>query len=908
MSRSISLLLASCVLLAFLPTSALFAQIKPYQPAEVLLGVRGKLRVNGLYYMNAAPVASLSSRVLDVAPDNGANKTTTTDGANFAFAVKPGQLYNFQFAAEDYEWADIQFDVPAGYILKIGRPYCPLSPRTTFRAQGSISYSVNLTLTPADGLFSLAAGYGTNPSLQPKVNWGISLGALPDGNWAGAIRWWQREFDDSLLSNFSLSYDGSVAQGIYTAAYADGSLKYIDADNVIVVIERGANRGYWIKFYSGDTLVTGITADTDHVPNVNGATPFITYEVSNPNPSGSTLDPAYGIDIKRTQPYLDDAGNTAAKTDHWVIKRELRGTQYALVMSQADGTRDVVVVATTPSGGQWTETTSIGTVSKVQRTLQTFPWGTEITSEISDPQGAALTTLYDYHTGSYSYYNAGAVYWAPGSASVGKLKKITRPDGSWETYSYYEDSARYGQLKQILRPWDDTTSETSGTVQSLSYAYAGEGLAANANVQIVPGLSFLSQLAAVETQVGGTSVGRVFSATPTGTSDPSNGLPVFDPLPITLSTDYSVWPSGDAPIVTRTQRAYSGESTYETTVTRSFASWANPDFAGKLYSQTNPDGTRTSASYHTGTYADYTDSATQWSQTGFAPGAGTARCDTYLTGASSNPGMGAVQFTTDSISNTAIDPVWMVPFKSLRKQTIYDVFSRPVLNLTYVFVGGTSFQLIGWEKRTYNPDSTLATKQTHTGELWSGTYVAGRLRTETRPDGTITKYTYNTLNQVTEREELGQPGETPNWPDQPALRTAYTVDLLGRVTQTAVLGSNNQPGRVTSASYNPAGQLVSETAEDGLATSYLYELGGRRVTATLPGGATRITETSSMAPSKLPPAPPSSPSITVNRSPLTAQLSSRRTWARPTHPVGQSLIAIGWVARCAKCTRPRSLE
>ncbi|MBI5425305.1 MAG: RHS repeat-associated core domain-containing protein [Opitutae bacterium] len=840
MSRSIFLLLARCALLALLPGATLFAQIKPYQPNEVLLGVRGKLRVNGLYYMNAAAASSPGTRVLDVAPDNGPNKATTTDGANFAFSVKPGQLYSFQFSAGDYDWADIQFDVPAGYVLKIGRPYCPLSPRTTFRAQGSISYSVNLTLTPADGLFSLAAGYGTNPSLQPKVNWGISLGAMPDGNWAGAVRWWQREFDDALLSNSSLSYDGSVAQGIYTAAYADGSLKYIDADNVVVIIERGANRGYSIKFYTGDTWITGITADTDHVPNVNGATPFVTYEVSNPNPNGSTLDPAYGIDLKRTQPYLDDAGNPATKTDHWIIKRELRAGQYALVMSQADGARDVVVVATTPSSGQWTETTTVGTVSKVQRTFQTFPWGTEITSEVNDPQGAALTTTYDYHAGSYSYYNVGAVYWSPGSASVGKLKKITRPDGSWETYSYYEDSARYGQLKQILRPWDDAPSETSGTAQVMSYAYAAESIATNANVQIVPGLSFLSQLAGVETQVGATSVGRVYYATPTATVDPSNGFPVFDPLPISLSTAYSVWPSGDAPIVTRTQRAYSGASAYETTVTRTFASWANPDYAGKLYSQTNPDGTRTSASYHTGTYADYTESTTQWSQTGFAPGAGSARCDTFLTGASTNPGMGAVQFTTDTISTTAIDPVWMVPFKSLRTQTIYDVFARPVLNLTYVFVGGTSFQLIGWEKRAYNIDGTLASKQTHTGELWSGTYVAGRLRAETRPDGTITKYTYNALNQVTEREELGQPGETPIWPGQPALRTVYTVDLLGRVTQTAVLASNNQPGRVSSASYNLAGQLVSETAEDGLSTTYAYTNAGRTVTATLPGGATKV--------------------------------------------------------------------
>lgn len=841
MSRSLFLLLARWAWVALMPVSALLAQVKPYQPTEVLLGVRTKLRAEGLYYISATSARSPNTRVLDVAIDNGPDRSTPKDSPNLAFPVRPGELYSFAFSG-GYDWADFQFDVPAGYVLKIGRPFCELSPRTTFRAQGSISYIVNLTLTPTDGLTSLAAGYASNPSLQPKIDWGISLGALPNGEWAGAVRWWRREFDDSLLSNSSLSYDGSVAQGIYTAAYADGSLKYIDADNAIVVIERGANRGYWIKFYPGDTVVTGITADTDHVPNVNGATPLVTYEVSNPNPNGSTLDPAYGVDLKRTQPYLDDVGNLVDKVDHWVIKR--RSSDNALVMSQADGTRDVVVVATTPSGGQWTETTTIGTVSKVLRTFQTFPWGPEITSEVNDPQGAALTTTYEYHTGTYQYWappsTTGAVYWSPGSASVGKLKKITRPDGSWETYSYYQDSARYGQLQQILRPWDDATSETSGTAQSTTYAYTAENIATNANVQIVPGLSFLSQLAAIETRVGNTSVGRVYYATPTAAVDSTNSLPVFESLPMALATDYSLYPYGDAPIVTRNQRAYASGSLYETTTIRTFASWAYPSYAGKLYSQTNPDGTRTSASYHTGTYADYTDSATQWAQTGFTPGTGNARCDTFLTGAAANPGMDAVQFTTDTISNTAIDPVWLVPFKSLRTQTIYDVFSRPVLNLTYVFTGGASFQLIGWEKRTYNLDGTLASKQTHTGELWTGTYVAGRIRTETRPDGTITKYSYNALNQLTEREEMGQLGETPIWPDQDGLRTLYTLDLLGRAVTTTVDNGNNQPGRVTSATYDLAGRLTSETAEDGLTTAHTYTNGGRTITTTMPGGTTRI--------------------------------------------------------------------
>jgi RHS repeat-associated protein len=77
-----------------------------------------------------------------------------------------------------------------------------------------------------------------------------------------------------------------------------------------------------------------------------------------------------------------------------------------------------------------------------------------------------------------------------------------------------------------------------------------------------------------------------------------------------------------------------------------------------------------------------------------------------------------------------------------------------------------------------------------------------------------------------------------------------TVTQSGRTTTVRVndgtpnVTSGGQPGRVTTSTVDVAGRTLSETT-DGLTTSYAYAMvtgGGRKVTATLPSGATSIRE------------------------------------------------------------------
>ena len=69
-------------------------------------------------------------------------------------------------------------------------------------------------------------------------------------------------------------------------------------------------------------------------------------------------------------------------------------------------------------------------VSNILTTKTRFAWGWEITSEVVDPEGDALLTLYDYYTTGETTGPDNS------TAGIGKLQSVTRPDGSQMVYEY----------------------------------------------------------------------------------------------------------------------------------------------------------------------------------------------------------------------------------------------------------------------------------------------------------------------------------------------------------------------------------------------------------------------------------------------------------------------------------------
>ena len=110
----------------------------------------------------------------------------------------------------------------------------------------------------------------------------------------------------------------------------------------------------------------------------------------------------------------------------------------------------------------------------------------------------------------------------------------------------------------------------------------------------------------------------------------------------------------------------------------------------------------------------------------------------------------------------------------------------------------------------------------------------------------VTSYEYDAFDRLVKetREGVQAFGDEPPLAAIAAVETHYTLDTLGRVVKTTIPVSGG-PDLETSRVYDDTGRIQSETDEAGLTTQYVYDTtagGGRKVTVTLPGGLTRITE------------------------------------------------------------------
>lgn len=103
--------------------------------------------------------------------------------------------------------------------------------------------------------------------------------------------------------------------------------------------------------------------------------------------------------------------------------------------------------------------------------------------------------------------------------------------------------------------------------------------------------------------------------------------------------------------------------------------------------------------------------------------------------------------------------------------------------------------------------------------------------TQTGADGTAVRTTYTSAGALLNTRKIGRAGA-------PDVISASSENGLESSSTTTAGGLTRKATSVRDI----AGRTVSSTDENGLTTTYAYELGGRRVIETLPNGGTRITE------------------------------------------------------------------
>lgn len=152
---------------------------------------------------------------------------------------------------------------------------------------------------------------------------------------------------------------------------------------------------------------------------------------------------------------------------------------------------------------------------------------------------------------------------------------------------------------------------------------------------------------------------------------------------------------------------------------------------------------------------------------------------------------------------------------------------------------GSGFTLLSWENYTYDSAGRVLTRVASNGATISNTYTGGRLTSTVGVDGTETQFTYDVLGRVTTSIKKGV-AASGSYSAQGDITTTYTYDGAGRTTQTVASGGSLS--LTSSAAYDLAGRQTSSTSPGSYTSGFSYSSGGKVVTATLPSGATKISE------------------------------------------------------------------
>ncbi len=786
------------VFLALFVTGPLLAQKSPKETAKISLGAHFQISVanasSATTYRTLWTDPTTSTTIYDATASVAADPTVApVQSTPVMEQITPGRLYLLTISSPKLNSVDLQFNQPPGYQIFIANGgSAPMTPHTTIAAGSfggtSGSMTIYFYIAPNDRTNFLAPGYARAPRIA-DVTWAVSVGSLADGTTAGALRWQSTTVAQNLLDASSLNYVSPNASEIYTYSYSDGTIKYIGTNQVQIYVRRnsGTNSGYKIEVYD-PTVSYSYPGGDPTQPWTFASADEKEYTISNPDSSWlgrvkiNKLDRASGLN------------------EDWILSQS-GGTT---TVTQTSSLRVITETSTSgPGTGQRTAVITVADASstvavKRTRVYQTYPWGEELLTDTADPDGLALTTTYDY-------YNT-----TSGDGHYTKLKSVKNPDGSWAMYDYYDDFARWGEVAAVYKPWQDAPTDPSTATltncQVTAYSYAGER-------SIFQELSAGSQ----------TTINGVVAAK------------TVDVPSVATNSAYS------EPVRTDTVQAYSSASLWLTTVTKTFHNTADLAYNGKLYSQTNPDGTKVAASYLTGDLTNNTH-GTSWSSTVVTP-SGTAGtwCETYLFGTATQSDCSAVQYSTDGMTGgKAIDPVWMVPNRSYRRQVFRNAAGNPIFDMTQVFTG-SAFQLISWQECAYTTDGLVTSCRKSTGEYTTYSYTNGKVSTQTNPDGTSIQNTFDALMRVTKSEKAAASGYS-GYPSQGAIDTNYAYDAAGHVLTATVQPAAGGTSLTSTATYNLAGLPTGQTDPTGLSSTVAYANGGRTVTTTLPNGGTQIAD------------------------------------------------------------------
>ena len=771
----------------FLILSGLFvaSRLWAMTPVPLLEPVGFSCRISG--DGGAMMIVYDESSTAPVVSQGVVNQTLESD-LNTAW-LRPGKTYLVNFGSSGSSEYWLSFTAPAGYAVYLDDNPVDLIYENTGPAPFSRNYK--LELHPLSSIPGMRAGQFSGIDVGKAISWEVGLSGLRTGRSAGRILFKERD----LVTNAPASRDR-----LYFSAPGDVSQIEVVKDGLSnqVVRQIGTPQcyvdlvditgGYEMRFYSAISSWTG----TMYL--FTGLTPWKVIKVENPAASQLKITETEGS-VSRVS-FLSLTSGTVASG------------AYVFTLQEGDGAtwpRTTVFTSTLPSSPALSPRdldvavkNAAGTVSaETKYHFVTKAWGEEITEVYADPGGAQLTT-------SYTYYET-----APTSGSEAqrgnyrKVKSVVSPTGAWASYAYYDDWNRRGQLEVETRPFVDSPATVQAAdvtvgnsihhdyVADFSGRYRIESSTENRVTNIRAGLS---------------------AATPT-LNQTRNGL-YFTGLALAASANAT------------TQQS----STVETIDAQAPN---NPDYQGLPLAVIRPDGTMDSYGYYNGSYSSgvFTVSSSP-----------TSPCFRTIVWHGTTNSSGADSYA--SFDGFDLRTIYLVANKSTKKVTIRNQAGDVLRTETHVYTGGGNFSLLSTDDYNYDVAGRPTQHYASNGAVTENFYTNGRLTSTVGETGTETDFTYDALGRTSATIKKGVPA-SGGCPAQVDITTTNTYDGADHITQAQTSGG--ALALTTTAAYDLAGRLTQTVENSGsanaLATGYAYSSGGKIVTVTLPGGATRITET-----------------------------------------------------------------
>ncbi len=479
--------------------------------------------------------------------------------------------------------------------------------------------------------------------------------------------------------------------------------------------------------------------------------------------------------------------------------------------------------------------------SVVDKVYTVFPWGEELTAEIQDPQGAALTTSYIYYTST----SDGAAY--------GRLKQMIEPSGHWERYGYDEGGRQNKVVTQYLSNGPGT-GDASNRVRTTTWSTSAPqrtevetvaGLEVSRQYEVNYGTTVSYSVQALGTAGGWSGNQNLITKTTRLDSGPFAGEPARIENSDGTVTTYQRSISGGLKTVIEDRGVASGAGT----VTKGTRTTTTYDEAGQWITETQID----IASGLTISQKEVTARDAQGRPETVAYSDGTTEEYVYtccgLIGSTDRDGV------ETTYVNDALNRQTHRVTAGITTQTDYDAAG----NVTKVSRIGSDSSSIVLEENQYDLAGRLISRTNGMSEqtTYAESFAGGEITNTTTLPGGVTiieksnqdgqrksvsgtgahpmKYEYGVEGGMLYSKEIlvGDSSAETEW-----VKTYY--DTAGRaVKEVRPDGTPGSSAEVVTQrmSYNNRGQLIKSVDADGVATLFAYDGQGQLETQGIDGNA-----------------------------------------------------------------------